>query len=63
MATKEGKAIEAPSEDEARQNQTTDQQRNVRTSVNGRCVFHELANWQCEVPELQMSSKIVLGSL
>ena len=28
----------------------------------GGCVS-ELANWQCEVPELQMSSKIVLGSL
>ena len=26
-------------------------------------VVSELANWQCEVPELQMSGKIVIGSL
>ena len=32
-------------------------ERNARTPVN------ELANWHCEVLELQMSSKIVLGSL
>ena len=25
------------------------------------CVFSELANWQCKVPELQMPSEIVLG--
>ena len=39
MATKEGNAIEALSEDQARQNQRTDQQRNARTSVNGWRVF------------------------
>jgi len=49
---------------QARQNQRTDQRRNARTSFFEYVVcVSELANWQCEVPELQMSIRLSKGFL